>query len=65
MAGQVLEGLGADLDRTRQLVIQLLTRRHQGQAAPFAAEDLGDRLAPMAARLAVIERRLREAAAEG
>jgi len=65
VAGQVLLGLGADLDRTRMLVIQILTGRHQEEAAPVVAEDLRDRLAVMAARLAVIERRLRDAAAEG
>jgi len=64
VAGQVLVSLGADLDRTRLLVIQILTGRHRAEAAPVAAEDLRDRLAAMAARLAVIERRLREAAAE-
>ena len=65
VAGQVLVGLGADLNRTRQLVIEILTSRHQSEAAPFAAEDLRDRLASVAARLTVIERRLSERAAGG
>ena len=65
MAAQVLAGLGADLDHTRQLVIEILTGRHQSEAAPVAAEDLRDRLAAMAARLAVIEHRLGDTAAGG
>jgi ATP-dependent Clp protease ATP-binding subunit ClpC len=65
VAGQVLVGLGADLNRTRQLVIEILTGRDQSEAAPVTAEDLRDRLASVAARLAVIERRLRELAAGG
>ena len=65
VAGQVLVGLGADLNRSRQLVIEILTGRHREEAVPVAAEDLRDRLAAMAARLAVIERRLRDAAAGG
>jgi ATP-dependent Clp protease ATP-binding subunit ClpC len=65
VAGRVLVSLGADLDRTRQLVIQILTGRHQEEAASAVGEDLRDRLASMAARLAVIERKLRDAAAEG
>jgi len=65
VAGQVLAGLGADLNRTRQLVIEILTGRHQAEAAPVAGEDLRDRLASVAARLALIERRLRDVAAGG
>jgi ATP-dependent Clp protease ATP-binding subunit ClpC len=65
VAGQVLVNLGADLNRTRQLVIQILAGRHQSEAAPVAVEDLRDRLASAAARLAVIERKLRDDAAEG
>jgi ATP-dependent Clp protease ATP-binding subunit ClpC len=65
VAGQVLAGLGADLNRTRQLVIEILAGRHQSEAAPVAGEDLRDRLASVAARLAVIERRLRDVAAGG
>ena len=61
VAGRVLVGLGADLDRTRQVVIQILT----GQAEPAVGENLRDRLASVAARLAVIERRLRDVAAGG
>jgi ATP-dependent Clp protease ATP-binding subunit ClpC len=57
VAGQVLSNLGADLNRTRNQIIQLL-HGHPGQEPPGAVEDLRDRLASMAARLAVIERRL-------
>ena len=62
VAGQVLVSLGADLNRTRQQVVQILTDRHQEEATPVAVADLRDRLASVAARLAVIERRLRDAA---
>jgi ATP-dependent Clp protease ATP-binding subunit ClpC len=65
VAGQVLVGLGADLNRTRQLVIHILAGRHLEEAAPVAVEDLRDRLASVAARLAMIERRLRDVAAGG
>ena len=58
--------LGTDLNRARQQVIQLL-HGHQGRepAAAAVVEELGDRLASVAARLAVIERRIGDAAAEG
>ena len=63
VAAQVLVGLGVDLDRARERVIQLLTGR-AGRVAvaavPGAGSDLRDRLADIAARLAVIERRLAE-----
>ena len=65
VAGQVLVKLGADLNRTRMQVIQLLTGRHRSEAAPVAGADLRDRLASVAARLALIERRLRDVAAGG
>jgi ATP-dependent Clp protease ATP-binding subunit ClpC len=65
VAAQVLVGLGVELDRTRQLVIQILTGRHREESASAVAEDLRDRLAAMAARLTVIERMLRDTAAEG
>ena len=65
VAAQVLVGLGVELDRTRQLVIQILTGRHREESASAVAEDLRDRLAAMAARLTVIERTLRDTAAEG
>jgi ATP-dependent Clp protease ATP-binding subunit ClpC len=64
VAGQVLVKLGADLNRTRMQVIQLLTGRLSEEATPAVAEDLRERLASVAARLAVIERRLRDVAAE-
>jgi ATP-dependent Clp protease ATP-binding subunit ClpC len=66
VAAQVLVNLGSDLNRARQQVIQLL-HGHQGTrpALSTIGEELGDRLASMAARLAVIERMLGEAAAEG
>jgi ATP-dependent Clp protease ATP-binding subunit ClpC len=63
VAAQVLVKLGADLNRVRQQVIQLL-HGYQGTQPALSAigEELGDRLASMAARLAVIERRLGDAA---
>ena len=66
VAAQVLVNLGSDLNRARQQVIQLL-HGHQGKRTAIATigEDLGDRLTSMAARLAVIERRLGDATAEG
>jgi ATP-dependent Clp protease ATP-binding subunit ClpC len=66
VAAQVLVKLGADLNRVRQQVIQLL-HGYPGQepTAPVVVDELRDRLASMAARLAVIERRLRDAAANG
>jgi len=50
----------------RRQVIQLLTG-HQGRppATATIGDDLGDRLAAMAARLAAIDRKLGEAGAEG
>jgi ATP-dependent Clp protease ATP-binding subunit ClpC len=65
VAAQVLVGLGVELDPTRQLVIQILTGRQREQTASAVAEDVRDRLAAMAARLTVIERMLRDTAAEG
>jgi ATP-dependent Clp protease ATP-binding subunit ClpC len=66
VAAQVLVNLGSDLNRARQQVIQLL-HGHQGRRTSIATigEELADRLASMAARLAVIERRLGDATAEG
>ncbi len=62
VAAQVLVGLGVDLNRARQQVIQLLTGRLEESPAALA-EDLRKRLASMAARLAVIERKLGDTAA--
>jgi ATP-dependent Clp protease ATP-binding subunit ClpC len=66
VAAQVLVSLGCDLNRARQQVIQLL-HGYQGRQPALSSigEELGDRLASMAARLAVIERRLGDATAEG
>jgi len=66
VAAQVLVSLGCDLNRARQQVIQLL-HGHPGKqpALLTIGEELGDRLASMAARLAVIERVLGDAATEG
>jgi ATP-dependent Clp protease ATP-binding subunit ClpC len=66
VAAQVLVKMGADLNRVRQQVIQVL-HGHQGTPSALSTigEELGDRLASMAARLAVIERKLGDAAAEG
>jgi ATP-dependent Clp protease ATP-binding subunit ClpC len=60
VGAQVLTGFGADLDRTRQQVIQLLHGRFPEGAAPAVAADFRDQLAAVAARLAVIERKLRD-----
>jgi ATP-dependent Clp protease ATP-binding subunit ClpC len=66
VAAQVLVSLGCDLNRARQQVIHLLHGHPGRQSAQFSiGEELGDRLASMAARLAVIERVLGDAAAEG
>jgi ATP-dependent Clp protease ATP-binding subunit ClpC len=66
VAAQVLVKMGADLNRVRQQVIQVL-HGHQGRQPTLSTigEELGDRLASMAARLAVIERVLGDAATEG
>jgi ATP-dependent Clp protease ATP-binding subunit ClpC len=62
VAAQVLVRLGADLDRTRLQVIQLLHGRLEAGAMRVgpSAEPLADRLASIAARITAIERRLRE-----
>jgi ATP-dependent Clp protease ATP-binding subunit ClpC len=65
VAAQVLVDMGIDLDRARQQVIQLLTGRQQAESPAAGAEDLRKRLASMASRLAVIERKLGETAAGG
>src|ERR1700722_20142665 len=57
VAAQVLVKLGADLNRVRQQVIQLL-QGYQAPVAPVVVDELRDRLAAMAARLDVIERTL-------
>jgi ATP-dependent Clp protease ATP-binding subunit ClpC len=57
-AAQVLVSLGVDLNRTRQQVIVLLHGRVPEAAG--SADDLKERLATVAARLAVIERKLRD-----
>ncbi len=64
VAAQVLARLGADLNRTRQRIIEVLHGHgHLGadviRIGP-GGETLADRLASIAARLAAIERRLRE-----
>ena len=63
VAAQVLVGLGVDLNRARQQVIRLVTGRAEPQEAAAIAGDLRAQLASVAARLAVIERRLRDVAA--
>jgi ATP-dependent Clp protease ATP-binding subunit ClpC len=65
VSAQVLLGLGANLDRTREQVIQILAGRNPEAGVRAIADDLSDRLATMAARLAVIERKLGGAPAEG
>jgi ATP-dependent Clp protease ATP-binding subunit ClpC len=65
VAAQVLAGFGADLNRVRQQVVQLLHGVPGAGFAPGGSDDLRERLTTIAARLAVIERRLKETAAEG
>jgi ATP-dependent Clp protease ATP-binding subunit ClpC len=61
VAAQVLVGLGLDLDYARQRVIARLTGRgHVPGDAPSVGDDLRHRLAVIAARLDVIERKLGE-----
>jgi ATP-dependent Clp protease ATP-binding subunit ClpC len=63
VAAQVLVGFGADLNRVRQQVIQLLHGSPGPGSAPGGPDDLRERLTTIAARLAVIERRLKDTAA--
>ncbi len=62
VAAQVLVRLGADLNRTRLQVIQLLHGHLEAGALRIrpGADPVTDRLASFAARLTAIERRLRE-----
>jgi ATP-dependent Clp protease ATP-binding subunit ClpC len=61
VGAHVLVDLGADLDRTRQQVVQILTGRMPEEGAPAAVANLRERLDSVAARLAVIERMLGDA----
>ena len=63
VAAQVLVGLGVDLNRARQQVIQLVTGRAELRDTAAMAGDLRAQLASVAARLAAIERRLKDVAA--
>jgi ATP-dependent Clp protease ATP-binding subunit ClpC len=63
VAAQVLIGLGVDLNRAQQQVIQLVTGWAEPEDPAAAAGDLRAQLASVAARLAAIERRLRDVAA--
>jgi ATP-dependent Clp protease ATP-binding subunit ClpC len=63
VAAQVLVGFGADLNRVRQQVIQLLHGSSGPGFAPGGPDDLRERLTAIAARLAVIERRLKDTTA--
>ena len=69
VAAQVLVRLGADLNRTRQRVIEVLHGHAQFGAEVIrvgpGGETLADRLASIATRLSAIERRLRESPAPG
>jgi hypothetical protein len=60
VAAQVLTGLGVDLNRTRQQVLQLLHGHQAEEPAEVLGHELRDRLTAVAARLAAIERRLGE-----
>jgi ATP-dependent Clp protease ATP-binding subunit ClpC len=66
VAPQVLVKLGAELNRTRLVVIQVLTGR-PGRVGTIddAAAGLMDRLAGIVARLTLIERRLQNVTPEG
>jgi ATP-dependent Clp protease ATP-binding subunit ClpC len=66
VAAQVLVKLGADLGRTRQQVIALLRGPHEEEftSAAYDVDDLRKRLASFAARLTMIERRLRKSSAD-
>ncbi len=63
VAAQVLVSLGVDLNRAREQVILLLTGRAGPEDPAPIADDLRARLASVAARLAVVERRLKDVAA--
>jgi ATP-dependent Clp protease ATP-binding subunit ClpC len=67
VAAQVLVGVGVDLNRARQQVIELLHgRREKDVPAPPAtpaADDVLGRLASVAARLSAIELHLRQSSA--
>ncbi len=69
VAAQVLVRLGADLNRTRQRVIEVLHGHGHFGAEVIRVgpgeETLADRLASIAARLGAIERRLRESPTPG
>ena len=66
VAPQVLVKLGAELNRTRLVVIQVLTGR-PGRVGTIddAAAGVMDRLAGIAARLTLIERRLQDVTPQG
>jgi len=63
VAAQVLVSVGVDLNRARQQVLQLVAGRAEAQDTAAIAGDLRAQLASVAARLAVIERRLKDVAA--
>ena len=67
VAAQVLVRMGADLDRTRQQVMQVLHGRLEAGVMRVGpgGETLADRLASIAARLTAIELRLRESGVSG
>jgi ATP-dependent Clp protease ATP-binding subunit ClpC len=58
VAAQVLVSMGVDLNHARQQVIQILAGRLGEESPAAAAEEVRKRLASMAARLALIERKL-------
>jgi ATP-dependent Clp protease ATP-binding subunit ClpC len=58
VGAHVLVDLGADLNRTRQEVVQILAGRLSEETGPAAFAKLSERLESVAARLAVIERML-------
>jgi ATP-dependent Clp protease ATP-binding subunit ClpC len=68
VAAQVLVRLGADLNRTRQRVIEVLHGHSEAGLVGRVRrgdDSLADQLASIAARLGTIERRLREAPTPG
>ena len=67
VGAQVLISMGASLGRARERAVEILTGRDPVRTAsaapPAAAGELMERLTSMAARLAVIERKLRDTTA--
>jgi ATP-dependent Clp protease ATP-binding subunit ClpC len=65
VAAQALVGVGVDLNRARQQVIQILSGTLPQESEPAIVGDIREQLARVIARLTVIEDRLRDVAAGG